>query len=151
MGDVFKSSYGPSRGPNIPLFVRFRDRWSLIDQSSWSSAMEKNSLHALLTGELSKHRERALHELKSGLESGTHPREDYEETPLALVPSWEETSGKIQVPGPRCLPPSQVDGQGNLRSEGSSSEVKFKTDRSRAAGHGGHFPLRGPLVRHKVE
>ena len=79
MGDVFKSSYGPSRGPNIPLFVRFRDRWSLIDQSSWSSAMKKDSLHVLLTGELSEHRGRALHELKSALEKGTHPREDYEE------------------------------------------------------------------------
>ncbi|KAG0725701.1 hypothetical protein GWK47_004588 [Chionoecetes opilio] len=85
MGDVFKSSYGPSRGPNIPLLVRFRDRWSLIDQSSWSSAMEKDSLHALLTGALSEHRERALHELKSALEGGTHPREDYEELWLSYL------------------------------------------------------------------
>lgn len=41
--------------------------------------MKKDSLHALLTGELSEHRERAFHELKSALESGTRLRENYEE------------------------------------------------------------------------
>ena len=79
LGDVFKSSYGPSGGLNIPLFIRFRHHWSSINQSSWSSAKEKDSLHTLLTGELSDHKKRAFHELKSALESGTHPREDYKE------------------------------------------------------------------------
>ncbi|KAG0711831.1 hypothetical protein GWK47_019771 [Chionoecetes opilio] len=41
--------------------------------------MEKDNLHALLTGEFSEHRERALHERKNALESGLHPMEDYEE------------------------------------------------------------------------
>ena len=79
LGYVFKSSYGLSGGPNIPLFVRFRDSRGLIETASWSSALKRESVQDLLNGELSEHRKMTLNGLKRALESGSCPREDYEE------------------------------------------------------------------------
>ena len=82
LGYVFKSSYGLSGGPNLTrteLFVRFRDSRGLIETASWSSALKRESVQDLLNGELSEHRKVTLNGLKRALESGSYPREDYEE------------------------------------------------------------------------
>ena len=37
LSDVFKYEYGPSTGPNISLFSRFKEQWHSLDHDHWSS------------------------------------------------------------------------------------------------------------------
>ncbi|XP_076042026.1 uncharacterized protein LOC143025930 [Oratosquilla oratoria] len=38
LADVFRSAYGPSSGPSIPLFSRFQDLWGNLDKRNFKTA-----------------------------------------------------------------------------------------------------------------
>ncbi|KAG0713946.1 hypothetical protein GWK47_015090 [Chionoecetes opilio] len=130
LGDVFKHCYGPSGGPNVPLFVRFQDQWDVLDQKSWTSSMDEESLLPLLTGELSDardsferaqecHRTRkpSKRRLQGALGSLLHlPERRY----------WDD----FQDEGTRSVSSSEMNVEGNLRSQDFPLQVSVSADLS---------------------
>jgi hypothetical protein len=48
IGEVFTSPFGPTRGPNIAIFERFRTLWPNVDQSNYKPLDDARVNHTLL-------------------------------------------------------------------------------------------------------
>jgi hypothetical protein len=87
-------------GPQIPLFSRFKNQWSSIDQSAYSSV--KESLSPIERQWLEDHQDSVIKFLESQLARKSQPRQDYLELiKLSLLmlgkPVSNEAAGGIQV------------------------------------------------------
>lgn len=46
---VFEGFWNTTSGPNVPIFVRFKNNWDKIDQSNYKSGMEDETVARVLT------------------------------------------------------------------------------------------------------
>lgn len=95
--DVFMECVGPSSGPDIPLFKRFRETWKLYDTTKRSSIL--SDVAALNDPVIAELRDKAIRFLQGALE-GDHPRADYEELIcLSLVFLGVDDGKPLRQPG----------------------------------------------------
>ncbi|XP_076060300.1 uncharacterized protein LOC143036625 [Oratosquilla oratoria] len=93
LADVFRSAYGPSSGPSIPLFSRFQDLWGNLDKRNFKTAEDDEEILANFVGDWSVPREEAMRRLEVALRL-TATRDDYRElTTLAYIFLGEEAVG----------------------------------------------------------
>jgi len=98
---VFDTVMGPSSGPNIKLFQRFREYWGSIDQSSYESGLDVE----FIASTLNPVRDDIIHFIRQQL-TEFHPRDDYRELlHLSLLFLGADCSGDVhvQAPGARWM------------------------------------------------
>lgn len=83
--DVFRSAYGPSSGPSIPLFSCFQDQWRNLDKRNFKTAEDDEEILANFVSDWSVPHEEAMRRLEVALRL-TATRDDYRElTTLAYI------------------------------------------------------------------
>ena len=94
--DVFMECVGPSSGPDIPLFRRFRETWKLYETTKRSSIL--SNVAALNDPVIAGLRNKAIRFLQGALE-GDDPRADHEELIRLSLVFLGVDDGKPQRPG----------------------------------------------------
>lgn len=77
LGDVFKHSFGPSSGPDIVIFKRFRENWSNMDKSNFKTGIQDPKCSEILAAH-STLRLEAIEFAMNALQSN-QPRDDFRE------------------------------------------------------------------------
>lgn len=96
MANVFATLMGPSSGPNIKLFQRFGEYWGSIDQSSYKSGLDLDSIASALNPV----RDDLIHFIRQQL-TGFQPRDDYcELLQLSLLFLGAECSANVHIQAP---------------------------------------------------
>ena len=78
VGDVFKECFGPSSGPEIGLFKRFREYWPRIDRSQFQTAQDDHFCVEAIT-KLADLKDRVVTFAKEVLQTSQQTRDDYRE------------------------------------------------------------------------
>jgi hypothetical protein len=87
VGDVFKHCFGPSSGPDIGLFKRFREYWSRIDNSQFQTAND-DLICAQVLMKLVEVKDSVLAFKKHVLQFNQQIRDDYHELLELTVIFW---------------------------------------------------------------
>lgn len=96
VGKVFDTLMGPSSGPNIKLFQRFRECWGSIDHSTYESGLDIE----FIASTLNPVKDDIIHFIRQQL-TEFHPRDDYRELlHLSLLFLGADCSGDVHIQAP---------------------------------------------------
>lgn len=96
--NTYELLFGRLTGPDIPLFKRFRDRWDVLEKTSFSTISDDEHLDAWSE---SKRIQMVLF-LERVIRDGAHPREDYCELlqlSLLYLGGWKGNAFRFRAPG----------------------------------------------------